>query len=268
MKPLNVTFFHICGKLLGLLCILFSQSCSLENFPQPLPIDVKDEARFPEILQGQWLTTEDSNYVFIGKKYLIFTDNIRPAKVVKGVWPKILGIGKLKELGYGYESERYQHYDSSYQPIDTARNYIITKEAIYEVRGGGMLSMGYPYRENSDTLEFLKKDSVWFDLGRNMSIKQLGKGLYALNINNTILAQESNWWQLTLIEIVDKDTVKCWGVSEKMKDSPSFIYYFEEKYFSSAYYECYWTAKDIRRLMADSSFDVKAIFVKEGIPSK
>ena len=65
-----------------------------------------------------------------------------------------------------------------------------------------------------------------------------------------------------------RDTVKCWGVSEKMKDSPSFIYYFEEKYFSSAYYECYWTAKDIRRLMADSSFDVKAIFVKEGIPSK
>ncbi len=267
MKPNFAAFFQAHWKLAGWLCILFFQSCSLENFPQPLPIDVKDEARFPEMLQGNWLSLEDSNYVFVGKKYLIFTDNIRSAKVVKGVWPKIIGVGKVKELSYGYESERYQHYDSSYQPYDTSRNYIITKEAIYEVRGGGMLSMGYPYRENLDTLEFLKKDSVWFDLGRNMSIKHLGKGLYALNINNKLLAQESNWWQLTLIEIVDKDTVKCWGVSEKLKESPSFIYYFEEKYFSSAYYECFWTAKDIRKLMADSSFDVKAILVKEGISS-
>lgn len=263
MKVINSHFLPQWLSGILVLTTLIVSSCSLENFPQPLPLDVKNSSRFPEELRGRWLTIEDSNWVIIDKRLLLFIGESRPAKLIRGVWPKLSGNKITTELPYGFESEKYQHFDSLYHITDTAINYIVTEKAVYQVLGRGMLSSGYPFNKQGDTLDFIKKDTVWLDLGRNMCIRELGNGLYVLNINNNLLAQESNWWQMVLLEMNTGDTVKCWGPGEKMNSSPEFIYYFEEKYFSAAYYESYWTKATILQMKEQGYFDLKGMFIRK-----
>lgn len=268
---MKVPFIILFQKFLSgilLIAALLLTSCSLDSIPQPLPVNIKNSNRFPDELRGRWLSSEDSNWVIIDKRLLLFIGDSRSTKIVSGVWPKLSGNGIKTELTYGYEAEKYQQYDSLFHSLDTTRNYIISNKAIYEVRGNGMLSLGYAYVKNEDTFTFQKKDTMWLDLGRNMCIRKMDKRLYALNINNTLLAQESNWWQMVLLEQPHADTILCWGIGEKMKTAASFIYYFEEKYFSAAYYEADWDAATIIRLKDEGYFDLKGIFIKENKGAK
>lgn len=264
----NRRFYHKMMLGIGIISQLVTmQACSLENFSKPLPVDKPNSYLFPEVMLGKWIG-EDSEIVGIEKKYFSYVNMAeQDISVVKGIWPRKDDSGRYVYPPKGYEAVGYQHFDSLQNATDTDMHYIVSKNYIYRMNGKGRLSLGYHYRTKEDTFFVQQKDTVWFDMGRNMFIRDMGKGLFALNINNSILGQDTRWWQLALLQVINKDTISYWGVSDKMKGLPEFLHSFEEKYYSAIYFECNFTSAEIRNLMREGYFEHKG-FLSRSTTSK
>lgn len=287
--------FAMVDNLLVIISIAFILgSCSSYNFSHPQPYDKENIYQFPDAFLGKWIGEEDTaTYDFdftvplnqksgdsyrdennAGNKsrtiddndsafYIIYSDYVlfvfyQKEKVLAGEWPKLDSKNKLVYPPSGFRSKKEIKYDSLNHPVDTINNYIINKDKIYEIDADHLLSKGYDFTRENDTLTITKKDSVFIELGQNAFLRKIADSLDAFNINNSVIArgEYENWWMLIILEMNADGKLSQWDCSSKTGELSCMFYDLHPSKYSDIYYfDCQWSSNDLRRLMKEGYFE-------------
>jgi hypothetical protein len=268
-------------------------SCDAYNFSGPQPEDQQNIYVFPDEMLGTWkeepyttdidfsvpinnnggdkyilpgvnLSNEDSNFYVITRHHVSFNTSTEE-RVVKGAWPRLInGKERLYPQPYtGYWNHLQTiNYDSLNRPVDTADNYILYGNRIFEKTKDRLLETGYPYYEEEDTIVILKKDTIYIDLGRYAFLRKLTDSLYAFNIKKGYLGEsDQNWWMLMLIEITADNKLVQWEPSGKSGELGCMFYDRPGKsdYF---YFDCHWRTAEVLQLKTTGYFSKSATLKK------
>lgn len=238
------------------------------------PLDGKKEylekSKGPNLHAGYLISTgihgtnpkknEDSSFYIINKKnvWLVIYSK---EKIVTGAWPR---LGKNGEFIYpAGESFLYHQkeikYDSLKRPSDTTDNYILNGGYIYEVYDNGFLNRGYKYHYDHDTIIVEKKDTLPIDLGQNAFLRKLNAKSYVLNIRNSILGDENNWWRLIVLDKKGNDTIIMRECSSKTGNLPCMFYAKNSK-SDIFYFNCKWTSGELLSLIDQGYFNETEIY--------
>ncbi len=243
--------------LIILFCTSFIfYSCHTYNFSHPQPAGKENIEEFPKDFRGNWISEEGDEMIYIGKRHANLTRKDGMQKIVKGAWPKIDDTGAFVfNNPYYYRSFQIINYDSLRRPVDTSTNFMVRGNYIYGMDGKGLLGSGYPYRVDNDTIIMIKNDTFTLDLGRNAFLRKLNNQFYVLNISNSILGgfldgENSNWWQVLILEKKDKQLINLWSCEDKITLNPSMFYDHDGNY----YFDSEWTAEEMLQLIKDGNF--------------
>lgn len=262
-------------------------SCTTFYFEQPVPADRPNINGFPGHLIGTWqslpdtgvyminfpdsgttssgyntvpfhwkakgqeqspvYSSDDTLSLLIEETFFAVIIN-RTEKIAKGAWPK---LNAAREFVYPsnevYEFEKLVIYDSLRQPVDTVDQYIFRNSKMYDVDEDGIMSTGHSYWLQQDTFVMKSIDTLYYDLGNNVILRQLNDRFYAVNIRGSITGERSNWWQLYIIEMKADHIFSTWECSRKTKELPSLLYQYRDHTF---YFNATWTAAELLQLMS------------------
>ena len=224
-------------------------SCDSFHNLQPLPFNEKNIYEFPKEFLGHWnfKNKQDKDEYFVDKKYILFisTDT---EKIVKGLWPKLVGKRNYLYPGSGYRQFSTIVYDSLNMPVDTIDNFLLRGDYIYEYENKKYLNKGYLWHQQLDTIIVIKNDTFSIDLGQNAFLRQVDKGLFALNVRNRILGFDDkefdDWWHLSLLKINGNNSIEIWEESSQMK-SLSCVFQAGKPLPDYYYSDCMWTKAEL-----------------------
>jgi len=205
---------------------------------------------------------EDSSCYFIDKKYAMLIMHEK-GKVVAGAWPKISDDGEFSNAPYINTIQRIE-YDSLQRPKDTLDKYFFHKDKIYKIQEDGFLGKGYSYYWDKDTAVVFENDNVCVDLGQNAFLRKLNENFYVLNIRNSILGEDNEWWRLMILEIKGENSFNIWECGSKTRELPSMFYDRPSK-SDIFYFECSWSSSEILRLIKEKYFEITSTVTRDGM---
>jgi hypothetical protein len=264
------TSFQLTCRIEGFLILFaasfFLFSCDTYNFSRPQPVDKENIYNFPKDYLGSWLSTDTSDkdthleYHIHKNNVLFITHSLEP--VLKGAWPKINSKGEyILAPGLMQTMETIQ-YDSLKKPADTTTNYLFRNNKIYAIDNNG-LSKGYDFKTEGDTINILRYDTTFVDLGANAFLRKLSKTMYVFNIRNTILGENNTWWRIMLLEKNDKQSFRIWVCSSQKSEFPS-VFYKQHYDGSDRYYiDASWSADEILVLFNKGNFEIERELYKD-----
>jgi hypothetical protein len=244
--------------------IFLTSSCKNYYFLNPLPIDQKDLKSFPKSLQGEWLYLDSNNATSFNEgndsillnivKNEIALIFINHNKVILGAWPRISKNGEKEDLNCKCEPEISVNLDTLGNPIDSTRNFILTKGALFAFEEKHKLSRQLDYIKVGDTLFVTAYDTTFFDLGSNMKLRPLNKNWHALNIRKRLLDEPGKWWDLKLLEQINKDSLNIYEANSPSNFNHQMIELKDSSENDYAYFDSKWDTPTLLGLIKEGHF--------------
>ena len=263
------TIFPVTCRIQGFLILIAASflfySCESYNFSRPQPVDKENIYEFPKDYLGSWLSTDTSDKdihleYHIHKNKLFFISHSSEL-ILKGAWPKINSKGEYN-FGPGMQTMETIQYDSLKRPIDTSKNYLFENNKIFAIDKNG-LSKGYDYKAEGDTINILRYDTIFIDLGTNAFLRKLNKTMYVFNIRNSILGEDNTWWRIRLLEKKDNQSFRIWMCSSKKGAFPSVFYIQNYDGGDHYYIDASWSAAEIMELFNKGNFEIERELYKD-----
>lgn len=185
-------------------------------------------------------------------------------KVIKDAYPKLID-GEFVHTPEGTTSFWKVHYDMNNSPCDTTENFLVKNNLIYEIGEDNKLGIGCPFSTEEDTLYMVKTETTNLDLGGNAMFRKIDNNTYVLNVNNSILGENNNWWSMVVIE-KRKDSVVAWLHGENSCLLPSMIHHVvsdNTDFGNVFYFNCKWRAKEMQQMLRNNVFTFSSFYYKQ-----
>lgn len=210
MKTQHLMMFLLSG------IIYTATSCDAIYFTSPQPFNTKNIYEFPKEYRGYWVN--DGDTTIIGKNYFI-------------------------------HKEYKQTHSIAKKEIDTSTIYILKNNKIYikEKYEDILLTEGFPYQQQNDTIYFKAREIIKLSLGYETFLRKVDQ-YYILNTSNT-----TTWWTLYLIKKTLDNTLEISILKEEdLKSNSNFetIYNAEEGLFLDAK----WSITELKNLIQKGGF--------------
>ena len=245
---------------------LFFYSCDEYNFSQPQPSDKENINEFPKDYLGSWLsvdtTVKESHTEYHIHKDKVFFITHFTEPILKGAWPGKNSKGEYLWPPVNMQTMVTIRYDSLHRPVDTTENYLVRNNKIYEVNEKG-LSKGYDYTTEGDTINMLRYDTIFIDLGANAFLRRLNKTMYVFNTRNTILGKDNSWWSIRLLQKPDKQSLKIWVCSSKKETFPKVFYTDPYSGNDQFYIDASFSASEILNMFNRGNFEIEIELYKD-----